>query len=95
MELLKAIAILGIEASYPIDITGNEDHSDLLITFCKLPYGHSVSISIRQDYWRYPGVTSYWVNYSGNNGDFVANPGTPHIERVLFQLGEALYLARK
>lgn len=56
-----------------------------------LPDGCTVIIYVSTTFWREPGVKYYFVNQYNANGDALLQAGTKSIQRLLLNLGAALY----
>ena len=90
--LLRSLSIIGIDSERVRVLeeeTSSEEGNELeyLVQISTAP-GSTVSVRITRSYWRYPGLPCYFANFSHTNGGFMANMGTPHIEQVLFDLGQ-------
>lgn len=81
--LIQKLAIIGYNLE---DYRIEKNRDDLMIRFNNLPNGQVVEILIFE-FWQTPSISSYFVNYNGNNGDLCYCAGTPHVEQALFNLG--------
>jgi hypothetical protein len=91
MKLVEAL----IKAGFDQEVFTISDDGELGSTLTlNLPFGSGVSIAVT-DYWAYPGIPSYFVNYNGENGNFSNYQGTPFIEGALMNLGRAFEQANK
>jgi hypothetical protein len=89
--LIRILALLG-HSIETLDVAKNDDG---IIVRLEKYMPHKVTVTVT-DFWRYPGLPCYFVNYSHcNNGDFAACVGTPHVEQVLFDLGQVVGMIRQ
>jgi hypothetical protein len=77
IDLLKALASLNL--SYDIV----EDDGDTYI----LLLDRDIKIFVSTTYWRYPGLTSYFVNYHKDNDNFACHAGTLNLYDVIYFIG--------
>jgi len=67
------------------------DREEYEVSVVDLPQGSTVTVLVT-DFWRYPGIPCYFVNFSHTDGNFMACMGTPHIEQALFDLGACMHM---
>jgi hypothetical protein len=88
LKLLEALNHVGLD-SERIQVV--ENGPELEVEF-HLVEQATIKVTIT-DFWRYPTLACYFVNFSHTNGDFMACMGTPHVERAIFDLGQAIHAA--
>lgn len=97
-NLLRSLSILGID-SERVGVKQDEESSedgtpfdpDYRVEIDTAP-GSTITVKVTNRYWRYPGMTCYFVNFSHTNGNFMACQGTPHIEQAMFDLGACFHM---
>lgn len=90
LTLLQNLAIIGHDAD-GIDVNKGENEE---ITVTLNNYGPAKIVIIISEFWRYPGLFCYFVNYNHPNGNFSCNMGTPHIAQAMFNIGNCAGLIR-
>jgi hypothetical protein len=102
LALIEALSHIGIGQEELEIAAGREsgdelfeqrENDDLVVTL--RPYqkfGANVVVTVSENFWRYPGVACYFVNYDFG-GDFSCAEGTPHLHRALFCLGAVVEMA--
>lgn len=94
LALLRQLSIIEIDRDH-IDVCNGE--GDEHIVTIALPFwaeGVKIVITV-SDFWRYPGLACYFVNFHGTGGDFACNTGTPYIERAMFNIGDCFGSAQR
>lgn len=82
LVLLEKLAIIG----YVGDAVQVDQSDDGLEVKLDLFNGNRVTILIHE-FWRYPTLACYFVNFNHVGGDFSYNMGTPYVEQALFDIG--------
>ena len=90
LTLLQNLAIIG-HAADSIDVDKG-DNMEIVVTLNNYSPG-KITIIV-SEFWRYPGLSCYFVNYNHPNGDFSCNAGTPHIAQAMFNIGHCAGLIR-
>lgn len=83
LALLQKLPLLGL-TDEQVDLNTKADGEFLVVL--NFSPTNSVEITVGE-FWRYPGVSCYFVNFHHVAGNMMACPGTPHIERALFDIG--------
>jgi hypothetical protein len=77
LDLLKALASLNITYEVSKDDKGT----------CVVLPARDIKIFVSTTYWKYPGLTSYFVNYHKNKDNFSCHAGTLNIYDVVYFIG--------
>jgi len=80
-KLLNALMMLGIH----MDEVYTEVEDNGLKVQINMG-GQYIDVHI-SNYWRYPDVSSYFVNLNKDPKNFICNPGTPFIEQAIYDIG--------
>jgi hypothetical protein len=85
LKLIQALALAGYDADR-LQIEEMDD--EIRVHFYNFsPARVIVAIT---EFWQFPTVPCYFVNFSGDSGNFCACSGTPHVERALLDLGTVI-----